>query len=115
MICRWFLATVKRLKQALLNLCKNAFEAMPEGGLLRLRGYLANGEIVLEVTDTGVGVPDGIDIFEPFRTTKSKGTGLGLMIVRQIVAAHGGRVSYSSEPGKGSTFRLILPLAKPIT
>jgi two-component system sensor kinase FixL len=104
-----------RLKQALLNLCKNAFEAMPEGGLLMLRGYLANGEIVIEVTDTGVGVPDGIDIFEPFRTTKSKGTGLGLMIVRQIAAAHGGRVSYSSEPGKGSTFRLILPLAKPIT
>ena len=100
-----------RLKQALLNLCKNAFEAMPEGGLLTLRGYLANGEIVVEVTDTGVGVPDGVDVFEPFMTTKSKGTGLGLMIVRQIVAAHGGRVSYSSEPGKGTTFRVILPLA----
>jgi len=102
-----------RLKQALLNLCKNAFEAMPEGGLLTLQGYLGDGEIVLEVTDTGVGVPDGIDIFEPFMTTKSKGTGLGLMIVRQIAATHGGRVTYRSEPGKGSTFRLVLPLAQP--
>jgi PAS domain S-box-containing protein len=99
-----------RLKQALLNLCKNAFESMGRGGVLTLRGEILNGELVLEVADTGIGVPDGVDIFEPFMTTKSQGTGLGLMVVRQIVAAHGGRVSYSSHPGAGTTFRLYLPL-----
>jgi signal transduction histidine kinase len=78
--------------------------------VLTLRGEILNGELMLEVADTGIGVPDGVDIFEPFMTTKSQGTGLGLMVVRQIVAAHGGRVSYSSHPGAGTTFRLYLPL-----
>jgi two-component system sensor kinase FixL len=100
-----------RLMQALLNLCKNAFEAMPGGGLLILRGHCMGDEVVVEVVDSGEGIPEGLDIFEPFITTKSTGTGLGMMIVRQIIAAHSGRLSYSSEPGKGTTFEIGLPIA----
>ncbi|MBI4525700.1 MAG: PAS domain S-box protein [Deltaproteobacteria bacterium] len=103
----------ERLKQALLNLCKNAAEAMPHGGTMTIEAYKLKDHIVLEVSDTGMGIPAGLDIFEPFTTTKSSGTGLGLMIVRQIVAAHGGTLSYASEPGKGASFRVSLPLNSP--
>lgn len=100
-----------KLKQALWNLCKNAVEAMPRGGTLTIRAHGSDAGVVLEIGDTGVGVPPGIDIFEPFTTTKSSGSGLGLVVVRQIVAAHGGNLTYTSEPGKGTTFRLTLPRA----
>lgn len=99
-----------RLKQALLNLCKNAVEAMPQGGILTLRAKQLAGEMIVEVADTGSGIPEGIDIWEPFKTTKRMGTGLGLVIVRQIIAAHGGTITYESDAGKGTTFRLSLPL-----
>jgi two-component system sensor kinase FixL len=99
-----------KLKQVFLNLCKNAVEAMPDGGKLTLRANTGSKETVLEISDTGNGIAEGIDIWAPFVTTKSHGTGLGLMIVRQIVADHQGSVSYSSQPGKGTTFRLTLPL-----
>ncbi|MFQ5683083.1 MAG: PAS domain S-box protein [Candidatus Binatia bacterium] len=97
-----------RLKQALLNLCKNASEAMPHGGILKVRAYRSRGQIVLEVMDTGVGISPGVDIFKPFTTAKALGTGLGLMVVRQIVSAHGGSITYNSELGKGTVFRLTL-------
>lgn len=103
-----------KLKQALLNLCKNACEAMIGGGSLSVRGSRSGEEIVLEVEDTGVGIPAGINVFEPFITTKSKGTGLGLMIVREIIAAHQGRITYHSEPGKGTLFRINLPIVRQI-
>lgn len=105
------LADRDKLKQAMLNLCKNAAEAMPEGGTLKVRAHNARGEVMLEITDTGAGIPCGVDIFAPFATTKPTGTGLGLMVVRQIVAAHGGTISFASEQGKGTTFRISLPLA----
>jgi signal transduction histidine kinase len=76
-------------------------------------GRRSGERLVLDVSDTGIGIPAGVDIFEPFTTTKSSGTGLGLMIVRQIVAAHGGTIDYLSEPGNGTTFRLTLPPATP--
>lgn len=98
-----------KLKQALWNLCKNAAEAMPQGGALTIRAHRSGPGVVLEVADTGVGVPPGIDIFEPFTTTKSSGSGLGLVVVRQVISAHGGTMMYTSEPGKGTTFRLTLP------
>jgi signal transduction histidine kinase len=101
----------ERLKQALLNLCKNAVEAMPQGGTLTLRAQASKDEIVLEIVDTGTGIPAEIDIFEAFITTKPKGSGLGLPIVHQIIAAHKGTISYTSDPGKGTVFRLTLPLA----
>lgn len=84
---------------------------MPNGGTLSLKGYSSGEQVILEILDSGVGIPDGVDIFEPFTTTKSTGTGLGLMLVRQVVAAHGGTITYTSEPGKGTTFRLTLPAA----
>lgn len=102
-------ADVEKLKQVLLNLCKNAVEAMPQGGTLTLRAHNSGGRIRLEVRDTGTGIPAGLDIFEPFTTTKAQGTGLGLTIVRQIVAAHKGMLNYSSMPGQGSTFTIDLP------
>lgn len=104
------IADQDKLKQALLNLCKNAAEAMPQGGTLTLRANQSAGELVVEVADTGGGIAKGVDIWEPFKTTKSLGTGLGLVIVRQIIAAHGGTITYESETGKGTTFRLSLPL-----
>ncbi len=100
-----------KLKQALWNLCKNAVEAMPQGGTLTLRACESGSDIVLEIRDTGVGIPHGFDIFEPFTTSKSSGSGLGLVIVRQVIAAHGGSINCVSKPGKGTTFRLMLPQA----
>jgi signal transduction histidine kinase len=83
---------------------------MPDGGTLTLR-LQRNGErLTLEVADTGIGIPVGVNIFEPFVTTKAEGTGLGLAIVQQIVAAHGGSLNYSSAPGSGTIFLITLPL-----
>jgi signal transduction histidine kinase len=100
----------RKLKQALINLCKNGVEAMAGGGLLKIRASELDGQLVLEVTDTGPGLPEGLDVFEPFITTKEHGTGLGLSVVRQIVVAHGGTVGYDSRLGVGTTFRLVLPI-----
>jgi signal transduction histidine kinase len=58
-----------------------------------------------------VGIPPGVNIFEPFVTTKAEGTGLGLPVVQQLIAAHHGTLTYTSEPGRGTTFRITLPLA----
>jgi PAS domain S-box-containing protein len=102
-------ADEERIKQVLLNLCKNAVEAMPNGGTLTLRGYLAGENICLEIADTGVGIAEGVDIFELFTTTKPSGTGVGLALVRQMISAHGGTITYVSEPNQGTTFFLLLP------
>ena len=99
----------EKLKQTLLNLCKNAVEAMPDGGQLRLRGFARGDDVIVEVSDTGIGIPDDLDVFELFTTTKSSGLGLGLAIARQIVAAHGGAISYTSAPGGGTIFQVVIP------
>jgi two-component system sensor kinase FixL len=106
-------ADADRLKQAVLNLLKNAAEAMPQGGVLSLSLAEKGAEVELAVADTGVGLPDGLDVFQPFATTKPEGTGLGLAIVQQIVARHGGTVGCESEKGRGATFRLTLPVEGP--
>jgi signal transduction histidine kinase len=105
------LADHGKIKQALLNLFKNAEEAMPKGGTLTLRGYKSEDRVMLEIHDTGIGIPKDINIDEPFITTKPGGTGLGLMIVRQILAHHHGFLSYTGEPGKGTSFFLSFPIA----
>lgn len=104
------MADQEKLAQVLLNLCKNAVEAMPQGGTLMIRGCGTGAQVSLEVSDTGVGIAEGLSIFEPFATTKEAGTGLGLAIVQQIVAAHGETIVYSSTPGQGTTFTLTLPI-----
>jgi two-component system, LuxR family, sensor kinase FixL len=98
----------KKIKQALLNLLKNAAEAMPGGGKINIEARATGNGILIEITDTGTGIPLDIDAFEPFVTTKKEGTGIGLVIVRQIITAHGGNISYRSRPGEGTTFRVEL-------
>jgi signal transduction histidine kinase len=105
------MADSHKLKQALLNLCKNAAEAMPKGGTLSFRGYRHDDHVCLEVGDTGEGIQKGTLMFEPFNTTKPFGTGIGLAIARRIVGAHGGTISYTSERGQGTVFCISLPLA----
>jgi two-component system, LuxR family, sensor kinase FixL len=99
----------EKLKQVILNLCKNAVEAMPNGGSLTVKATATEGGIILEVTDTGEGIAHGVDVFQLFRTTKPEGTGLGLPIVQQIISDHKGTITYRSEIGKGTTFTIVLP------
>ena len=101
-----------QIQQALVNLIKNAMQAMTKNGTLTLQtGEGADG-VWVSVADNGGGIPPEQlnQIFEPFYTTKKKGTGLGLMIVQRIVRAHGGRIELESHVGRGTTFRLWLPL-----
>ena len=107
----WVMADQEKLAQALLNLCKNAMEAMPQGGTLTIHGSRMGSHVSLAISDTGVGVPEGLNILEPFTTTKETGSGLGLAIVQQIIAAHGGTLTYRSTLGQGTTFTMLLPIA----
>ena len=99
----------EKLTRVFLNLCKNSLEAMPEGGRLTILCYAREKNIIVEVQDTGCGIPKGMNLFEPFTTSKANGWGLGLSIVRQIIFAHGGTVEYVSELGKGTTFIILNP------
>ena len=104
-----------QIQQVLVNLIKNALQAMTKGGTLTLQtGEGADG-VWLSVADTGGGIPQEqvSRIFEPFYTTKKRGSGLGLMIVQRIVRDHGGRIDLESQPGRGTTFRIWLPLHEP--
>jgi PAS domain S-box-containing protein len=101
----------QKMKQVVLNLCKNAIEAMPKGGLLHIRSYRNPDSVIVEFSDTGQGIPQGFDPFHLFKTTKPYGTGLGLPIVQQILSDHHGSVDYVTEPGKGTTFRVSLALS----
>jgi len=100
------------LTAALVNLLKNAVQASPRGGTIRVRSARVDGDCVVEVEDTGPGIPaDNRErIFEPFFTTREKGTGLGLPLAQKIVRAHGGGLSVESAPGR-TVFRIRLPLA----
>ena len=98
-----------KMKQVVLNLCKNAIEAMREGGCLRVKVYRSDTMVVLEISDDGIGVQHGVNIFELFKTTKPYGSGLGLAVVQQIVSAHNGTINYTTEAGRGTTFKVCLP------
>jgi signal transduction histidine kinase len=99
-------------RRVLLNLLNNALEAMPQGGRLTLRLYRVRSEVFIEVSDTGCGIPpEQVPLlFSPFHSTKPDGTGLGLYLVREILTAHQGDISVSSEQGHGTTFTMVLPL-----
>ena len=101
-----------QLKQVLVNLLKNAMQAMTRGGALRVSTGASGQEIWVSIADRGGGIPhEQLNrIFEPFYTTKKKGSGLGLMIVQRIVRAHGGRIELDSRVGQGTTFKIWLPL-----
>jgi PAS domain S-box-containing protein len=100
----------QKIKQAVLNLGKNAIEAMPLGGVLTAKMYQQNGRVILEIGDNGVGIPEGEDVFQLFKTTKPEGTGLGLPIVQQIISEHRGTIDYTSAVGKGTTFKISFPI-----
>ena len=104
-----------QIKQALVNLAKNAMQAMTKGGTLTMETGEPDEAVWVSVVDTGGGIPqEQINrIFEPFYTTKQKGSGLGLMIVQRILREHGGRVELESNLGQGTLFRLWFPLAEP--
>lgn len=101
-----------QIKQVLVNLIKNAIQAMTRGGVLTLETGVSADGVVLSVGDTGAGIPpEQLNrIYEPFFTTKKKGSGLGLMIVRRIIRDHRGLLSVESHVGKGTVFRIWLPL-----
>jgi two-component system, sporulation sensor kinase E len=101
-----------QLQQVLVNLVKNAAQAMTTGGTLTLQTGETGDEVWVSVTDSGGGIPqEQINrIFEPFYTTKKKGSGLGLMIVQRIVRAHNGRIELENHVGRSTTFRVWLPL-----
>jgi len=104
-----------QLQQVLINILVNAIQAMEKGGKLGIRTYQEGDWAVVEISDTGPGIPQEIQnkIFEPFFTTKEGGTGLGLSVSYSIIKKHQGDIEVESKPGKGSIFRIKLPLHKP--
>jgi signal transduction histidine kinase len=103
----------EKMKQVVMNLLRNAVEAMPEGGVVTLESGLEDDRGRLVVRDTGPGLPPGLDVFQLFVTTKPKGTGLGLSIVQQIVLQHGGDIEAApGPPGQGACFTVTLPIPR---
>jgi two-component system sensor histidine kinase HydH len=103
-----------RLGQVLINLAKNALQAMPEGGNLDITADVSRRNVIITVKDSGHGISpaDLPRIFEPFFTTKARGTGLGLALCRKTVEEHGGEIRVASEEGKGTSVSIILPRIK---
>ncbi|ORC31784.1 PAS domain-containing sensor histidine kinase [Marispirochaeta aestuarii] len=103
---------VKYMKQALLNIVKNAISAMPEGGTLRVETIARDDQVELSIRDTGVGIPEEnmTKIFEPYFTTKDFGSGLGLTLVYKIIKEHQGEINLESREGEGTTFTITLPV-----
>ena len=102
-----------QLRAVFLNLLRNAREAMPGGGTITVRTRPAEGGVEAEVGDTGGGIPPGdlTRIFEPFYSTKERGTGLGLAFTQQVIEEHGGTIRCESAVGRGTVFTLRLPAA----
>ncbi len=111
------LADTDQLLQVILNLVQNAVQAMGDGGEVEIRAHPVGNppasRVEIEISDTGVGIgPEHLPhLFEPFYTTRPKGTGLGLFVAHGIVQRHGGSIEVASAPGKGTRFRIVLPAA----
>ena len=99
-----------KLKQALHNVLDNALDAMPHGGRLEIKAYQREQSICIDILDTGAGIPKDLKVFDLFSSTKADGIGLGLFLVQQIVLAHDGAITYSSTPGRGTTFHVTFAL-----
>ena len=101
-----------QIKQVFVNLIRNAMQAMSRGGQLSIETGASSEAVFVSINDTGSGIPEAKlnQLFQPFFTTKKKGSGLGLMIVQRIIREHAGRIDVESKPGKGTTFRVWLPL-----
>jgi signal transduction histidine kinase len=100
-----------KFKQAVLNLVLNALEAMPGGGALALGASAREGELWVEVSDTGPGIAPEVrqDLFKPYFSTKARGTGMGLALTEKVISQHGGRIVYRTGP-LGTTFSIAIPL-----
>ena len=107
----------QQIRQALLNLCVNARQAMPMGGELIVRLQRDGRHAILTITDTGVGMaPEDVEkCFDAYWSTKKSGTGLGLATTRRIIQEHEGTIAVVSEVGRGTSFRIVLPLVVEIT
>ena len=107
-------ANPDQLKQAFYNLIKNAVQALSHGGILRVATSRSDTQLEISFEDNGTGIPieDMAHITEPYFTRKKTGTGLGLFIVQRILHEHGGHLELLSQPGRGTTARIVLPLAE---
>lgn len=105
----------ERFKQAVLNLVINALEAMPGGGTVTLGTSVRAGELRVEISDTGPGIPPEVqaEVFKPYFSTKSRGTGMGLALTEKLVSQHGGRIDFQTCP-QGTTFCITIPLEPPV-
>src|SRR5438477_4771723 len=108
---RSILLNAETLQAALVNLVKNALEAMPDGGQLTARTWVTRQGVALDLIDTGIGMDErtAMKMFDAFYTTKSGGSGLGLPTARRIIEAHGARISVHSDVGIGTQFTLEFP------
>jgi len=99
------------LQVAILHVIRNAMEATPSGGEITVQTHSENDKVIVVVSDTGSGIPEGDveKIFDPFYSTKVHRYGMGLPLVKQIVSEHMGEISFESRPGGGSTFRMVFP------
>jgi PAS domain S-box-containing protein len=111
------MASTNQMRQVMLNLIKNAKEAMPKGGILTVRTTREDSKVLILIQDTGIGIPEEVrdKIFEAFFTTKQKvkGVGLGLSVCYGIIKDHGGEIKVESEVDKGTTFTIHLPISSP--
>jgi two-component system, sporulation sensor kinase E len=103
-----------QIRQAFLNILKNSIEAMPDGGKIYISTFLKGDRIGVSIKDEGMGIPEDkiYRMFEPYFTTKEKGSGLGLMITHRIIKAHGGEIKIKSRPGEGTEITVLLPLKR---
>lgn len=101
-----------KIRRVMDNLIRNAVEAMPDGGTLKVSAMVDEGGIEIRVRDTGMGIPEGLmlDLFKAFVTSKPKGMGLGLVYCKRAVEAHWGTISVESVEGEGTTFTARLPI-----
>ncbi len=103
---------LNRVKEAIMNIMTNAIQSLPGAGEISIRTYVRDSYAVLEVRDTGTGIAEAdlVSIFNPFFTTKASGTGLGLAITHRIIQEHNGLIEVESDVGKGSLFRVFIPM-----